>query len=300
MAARSRTRFATAYPCTEAAGVVFAYMGPRTHPLCANYEWMTLPQNHLYVTSPSRLQLPGEGLEGECDSSHLSFLHRALRRRKRGGGDPDMYGRDGAPKLEGVETDFGVRMISCRNAGDGINYLRVSNFVMPCYGFVPTGGLKGNPEGYTIHSHVPADDEHALRFNIYFRRNRPVSEEEKQLEGGIGPTTSKFAISTTLLAGPKEQRRDLYRNGKAISDPRLLRHRKHGADLRPFQGHLGAGHYGDRREKVLLQSVRALDMQRTATLYGHPNKTIFATLPASWPKSMQPDPKAYIQNVIAR
>ena len=81
-----------------------------------------------------------------------------------------MYGRDGAPKLEGVETDFGVRMISCRSAGDGLIYLRVSNFVMPCHGFVPTGGLKGNPEGYTIHSHVPVDDEHAMRFNIFFRR----------------------------------------------------------------------------------------------------------------------------------
>ena len=55
-----------------------------------------------------------------------------LRRSNAAGGDPDMYGRDGAPKLEGVETDFGVRMISCRNAGDGVTYLRVSNFVMPC------------------------------------------------------------------------------------------------------------------------------------------------------------------------
>jgi len=70
-----------------------------------------------------------------------------------------MYGKDGAPELEGVETDYGVRMISCRNAGDGMTYLRVSNFVLPCYGFVPTGGLKGNPEGYTIHAHVPVDDD---------------------------------------------------------------------------------------------------------------------------------------------
>jgi hypothetical protein len=73
-----------------------------------------------------------------------------------------MYGRDGAPKLEGIETDFGVRMISRRNGGDGLTYLRLSNFVMPCHGFVPTGGLKGNAEGYTIHSHVPVDDEHAM------------------------------------------------------------------------------------------------------------------------------------------
>lgn len=40
-----------------------------------------------------------------------------------------MYGRDGAPELESVETDYGVLMISRRSAGDGITYLRVSNFV---------------------------------------------------------------------------------------------------------------------------------------------------------------------------
>jgi phthalate 4,5-dioxygenase len=113
----------TAYPCKEAAGVVFAYLGPKDRiPLFPNYEWTTLPQDHLYVTKSLQDCNYLQGLEGECDSSHLSFLHRALTEKKRGGGDPDMYGKDGAPKLEGVETDFGVRMISCRNAGDGTTY----------------------------------------------------------------------------------------------------------------------------------------------------------------------------------
>ncbi len=202
----------TAYPCREAAGIVFAYLGPQESiPLLPNYEWMNLPQNHLYVTKSIQDCNYLQGLEGECDSSHLSFLHRAFTETKRGGGDPDMYGRDGAPKLEGVETDFGVRMISCRNGGDGVKYLRVSNFVMPCHGFVPTGGLKGNPEGYTIHSHVPADDEHALRFNIFFRRNRPVSDEEKQLEGGIGTDYIKVRnIHNNYLQDRDEQKRETF------------------------------------------------------------------------------------------
>ena len=62
-----------------------------------------------------------KGSKANRDSSHLSFLHRAFTEKKRGGGDPDMYGRDGAPRLEGVETDFGVRMISRRSAGNGID-----------------------------------------------------------------------------------------------------------------------------------------------------------------------------------
>jgi phthalate 4,5-dioxygenase oxygenase subunit len=202
----------TAYPCHEAAGVVFAYMGPKDRiPLFPAYEWTMLPQDHLYVTKSIQDCNYLQGLEGECDSSHLSFLHRAFTVSKRGGGDPDMYGRDSAPRLEGVETDFGLRMISCRNAGDGLTYLRVSNFVMPCHGFVPTGGLKGNPEGYTVHSHVPMDDEHSLRFNIFFRRNRAVTAEEKKLEGDIGPDFIKTRnIYNNYLQDRTEQNRETF------------------------------------------------------------------------------------------
>ncbi len=202
----------TAYPCKEAAGIVFTYMGPKDKiPFLANYEWMKLPLTHTYVTKSLQDCNHLQGLEGECDSSHLSFLHRAFTEKKRGGGDPDMYGLDTSPKLEGVETDYGVRMISCRDGGAGTTYLRVSNFVMPCYGFVPTGGLKGNPEGYTVHAHVPMDDEHSLRFNIFFRRHRPVREDEKRLDEEIGPDQRKVRnLQNNYLQDREEQRRETF------------------------------------------------------------------------------------------
>jgi phenylpropionate dioxygenase-like ring-hydroxylating dioxygenase large terminal subunit len=202
----------TAYPCHEAAGIIFAYMGPTERfPLLPNYEWTRVPPDHLYVTKSLQDCNYLQGLEGECDSSHLSYLHRAFRDEKRGGGDPDMYGKDGAPELEGIETDYGVRMISRRNAGNGITYMRVSNFVLPCYGFVPTGGLKGNPEGYTIHAHVPVDDEHSLRFNIFFRRDRPVAETEKRLDDEFNPDFTKVRnIHNDYLIDREEQRRETF------------------------------------------------------------------------------------------
>jgi len=203
----------TAFPCHEAAGIVFAYMGPKDRiPLLPNYEWTRVPPlDHLYVTKSLQDCNYLQGLEGECDSSHLSYLHRAFRDEKRGGGDPDMYDRDGAPELEGVETDYGVRMISCRDAGDGITYLRVSNFVLPCYGFVPTGGLKGNSEGYTIHAHVPIDDEHSLRFNIFFRRNRTVAQSEQRLDDEFNPDFTKVRnIHNNYLIDREEQRHETF------------------------------------------------------------------------------------------
>jgi phthalate 4,5-dioxygenase oxygenase subunit len=256
----------TAYPCREAAGVVFVYMGPRENmPLLPNYEWTRLPQDHLYVTKSIQDCNYLQGLEGECDSSHLSFLHRAFTKNQRGGGDPDMYGRDGAPRLEGIETDFGVRMISCRNAGDGMTYLRVSNFVMPCHGFVPTGGLKGNPEGYTIHSHVPVDDTHALRFNVFFRRNRPVSEEEKQLEGDIGPDHIKVRNRRNNYLQDREEQKHQTFTGMGrhflIHDSCVTE--SMGPIYDRSKEHLGAGDItAIAVRKFLLQSVRALDLGR--------------------------------------
>lgn len=173
-----------------------------------------------------------------------------------------MYARDGAPRLEGVETDFGVRMISCRSAGDGSTYLRVSNFVMPCHGFVPTGGLKGNAEGYTIHSHVPADDEHAVRFNIFFRRNRPVNEEEKQLEGGIVPDYVKVRnIHNNYLQDREEQRHETFTGmGKQFLIHDSCATESMGPIYDRSKEHLGVGDIAVIAvRKFLLQSVSDLD-----------------------------------------
>lgn len=294
-----------AYPCREAAGLVFAYLGPKEHmPLLPHYEWTTLPQNHLYVTKSIQDCNYLQGLEGECDSSHLSFLHRAFATTKRGGGDPDMYGRDGAPKLEGVETDFGVRMISCRNAGAGFTYLRVSNFVMPCHGFVPTGGLKGNPEGYTIHSHVPLDDEHALRFNIFFRRSRPVSEEEKHLEGRIGPDHIKVRnIRNNYLQDRAEQKHETFTGmGKQFLIHDSCATESMGPIYDRSKEHLGAGDIAlIAVRKFLLKSVTGLDAGKEPPhVLRSPEQNDLRHIACIVAKiDANLDPKIYVQNRIA-
>src|SRR4030095_1612216 len=106
----------TAYPCQESAGIVWSYLGPKDKiPLLPNYEWMNLPSSHLDVTKSIQDCRQLLGLEGECDSSHLSVLHKAFTgNQQRGGGDGDLYAADSAPHLEGIEMDYGVRMVSCR------------------------------------------------------------------------------------------------------------------------------------------------------------------------------------------
>jgi phenylpropionate dioxygenase-like ring-hydroxylating dioxygenase large terminal subunit len=201
-----------AYPCKEAAGIVWSYLGSKEKmPMLPNYEWLNLPEDHLYVSKSVQDCSWLQGLEGECDSSHLSILHRAFSEKQRGGGDPDLYAADSAPSLEGFETDYGVRMISCRKADADTVYLRVSNIVLPCHGFIPTGGLKGNAEGYTIHSHVPIDDRQSMRYNIHFRRNRPIRADERQHDREIGPDFKKARnLQNNYLQDRTEQRLETF------------------------------------------------------------------------------------------
>jgi phenylpropionate dioxygenase-like ring-hydroxylating dioxygenase large terminal subunit len=201
----------TAYPCKDVAGIVWAYLGSKDKmPLLPDYEWLSMAPENLYVTKSIQECSWLQGLEGECDSSHLSFLHKNFTgERPRGGGDGDLYAADAAPRLEGIEMDYGVRMLSCRKITPDTIYLRVSSIVVPCHGFIPTGGIKGNPEGYTIHSHVPIDDTHSMRYNIHFRRNRPIEHSERQHEHEIGPDFRKIRnLQNNYLQDRERQQHD--------------------------------------------------------------------------------------------
>ena len=59
--------------------------------------------------------------------------------------------------------------------------VRINNFIMPNkIGSVGNEGRIG--EGYTIHWHVPVDDENHVRFDIFFNRTRPIERERYEQE----------------------------------------------------------------------------------------------------------------------
>lgn len=179
----------TAYPTHEAGGVVYAYLGPRDKmPLFPNYEWTQVPVDQTYVTKCLLECNYLQGLEGECDSSHLSFLHRAFTNER----NQSLYKSDTAPVYETEETDFGVRLIATRNFADNQRYVRFSAFVMPVYGCVPAGRPTNELDGYEIHTYVPADDIHCWRYDIGFRRTRPVQEDEVHRRKQIKPDYTRI------------------------------------------------------------------------------------------------------------
>lgn len=170
-----------AYPCQEAGGVIFAYMGPGDVPLLPNYEFLNVPLGHSLVYKIFHDCNYLQANEGNIDPVHLSFLHRFLERRQeryagvRGTSEShyNLVSRDIVPILDIELTDLGVRIYSVRRMGPEQFYLRVSYFVLPNLSAFPgqTGG-----EGYSVNWHVPIDDTHHWKYVFVFSREAPLDK----------------------------------------------------------------------------------------------------------------------------
>lgn len=152
------------YATHEAAGVIWAYLGPKDkQPLFPKYRFTEAPPENVYVTKVMMDCNWLQGVEGECDSAHVSLLHQ--RFDQVAAGRPISH--DLAPEYETEETDFGLRLIALRKQNDPTQqYVRVSSFVMPCEVWVPVFNRE-------IHCYVPIDDTHTWRFDMGYL-NRPV------------------------------------------------------------------------------------------------------------------------------
>ncbi len=174
----------SAYPCREAGGIIFAYMGPGEPPLLPAYEALAAPPAQQAVLKIFHECNYLQGNEGNIDPLHLSFLHRQFGGRDPSGWDlgvkgtnlpPDeLYARDLAPRIEVELADFGVRIFSVRGIGAEQNYVRVSNFIMPNLSAVPAGT---GADGYNLNWAVPIDDTHHWKFQLSFRRSAPIDRE---------------------------------------------------------------------------------------------------------------------------
>jgi phthalate 4,5-dioxygenase oxygenase subunit len=172
-----------AYPCQEAGGIVFAYMGPGAPPLLPNYEFLTVPESQRTVTKIFYQCNYLQGNEGNIDPVHLSFLHQYLkdaemnRPRIVPGStttDNTLLGKDIAPTIEVELTDYGLRIYTTREAESNQIYLRITNFIMPnlsAFGGSTVG------EGYAVHWHVPIDDARHWKYVFMFSREKVLSQD---------------------------------------------------------------------------------------------------------------------------
>jgi phenylpropionate dioxygenase-like ring-hydroxylating dioxygenase large terminal subunit len=175
-----------AYPCQEAGGVVFAYLGPGEPPLLPSYEFLTVPEERRTVTKVLYECNYLQANEGNIDPVHLSFLHQFLeegqpmRQRFVSGSsatDYHLLGRDLAPVIEVEVTDFGLRIYAGRKTEPENWYLRITNFILP--NLAAFGGSTIG-EGYSVHWHVPVDDSRHWKFIFMFSREKALDQDLRE------------------------------------------------------------------------------------------------------------------------
>jgi len=177
------------YPCRERNGVIWTYMGPRSElPPLPDFEWNMTPDNVPFLWRNYRACNWAQALEGDIDSSHINYLHRTLADEDHStvpGRQLPGYTRDQlplvhqvrSPRLEVVETEFGVMYGAKRSLDAERDYWRVHPFLFPFHTMVG-GGVQEGQVSFNGKAWVPMDDEQTLVFEWQFRPGMPWTPQE--------------------------------------------------------------------------------------------------------------------------
>jgi phthalate 4,5-dioxygenase oxygenase subunit len=176
------------YPVKERNGVLWTYMGPdaESAPELPMIEWNLVPEEQVVVSM--RIQECNwlQALEGEIDSAHAAILH----------GRVDVGGvinewrqaQDLAPTFEVGQQDHGLSIASRRKIGEDKNYIRVNQFLLPFWTFVPPQAQYPDLSG---HAWVPVDDHNTLCVMFSYHPSHEFYEKTRKVfkEGYAGRET---------------------------------------------------------------------------------------------------------------
>jgi phthalate 4,5-dioxygenase len=169
----------TAYPSREAGGVIWAYMGPQeTIPQLPQLEWTLVPESHVYVHKRFQHCNYLQNVEGEVDSSHVSFLHREFQPEKFNAAIAGQVllaqAKDSAPQFLVQETDCGLAIGARRNWDSDHYYWRLTQFLMPSFTLIPSES--GAPINFT--AAVPVDDRNMAGLTVTWLPDRPMTADD--------------------------------------------------------------------------------------------------------------------------
>ncbi|HEY3117397.1 MAG TPA: Rieske 2Fe-2S domain-containing protein [Chloroflexota bacterium] len=253
-----------AYPCHEAAGVIFAYLGAGEPPLFPAYELFQVPNDHVWIYKYYHECNYLQGLEGNLDPSHPFFLHRFLP-----GGSlretrvpisaervtPAFDIEVTPPIVYAEDAEFGVRIYGLYDEHRGDLTVRSSSFIMP-----NTCGVGGGPvppgDGYLMSWHVPIDDTHHWRYYTAFKRSGPIQDAHAKERASVTTPDFKFVrnLSNRYLQDREEQRCETY----AGMGPIFVAHDNYATET--------AGAIQDRTEEYLGSADAGLVLERRMLL----------------------------------
>jgi nitrite reductase/ring-hydroxylating ferredoxin subunit len=218
-----------AYPTHESGGIVWTYMGPK--------EKMTAFRNLGSEDVPAESQRATkvisycnwiQGLEGNIDTTHISFLHGGRTPFNPSefpeGDDSDKPGYPtlamrgyihrmvGDPYLEVQDTWYGFRYAGIRPTPNGNINVRVSDFIMPLTTYVPQPYLPVGGDSAILM--VPRDDDTYWRYGIDMKpaiRNWQMDSNRYDVPS-FGPGTRNTGL------GGGEQKRNQWADNDYLID----------------------------------------------------------------------------------
>ncbi len=216
---------ARSYPVMEQNGIVFAYLGPGEPPPMPDFDCFRAPESHVFAFKGLWECNWLQALEVGIDPAHASYLHRFLE-----DDDPaDSYGRQfrdrsvntdvpltellrrhSRPEIRVERTDFGLRLISLRDPGDGEHmHVRVTNQVFPCAITIPMSA-----EMNITQWHVPVDDTRCYWYAMFTSFGAPVDREtmraQRLAEHELPDYRPRKNAANNYHYDPAEQREQTY------------------------------------------------------------------------------------------
>lgn len=195
-----------AYRTREAGGIIWVHMGSNEAEF-PEFEWTSLPQGHNYAARWLQRSNYAQGMEGEIDSSHISYLHQYQKAPAEFITD-DTLAQDRSPVITLRETDCGFLYGSRRIFNDEY-YWRVTQWMAPMYSAIPR--YNADPDAAFTgggRCWVPIDDNHTTTFCYNYRVDRAHTKEE------IAKFNTGFFFPPRMKAGvfelPDGQRIDTF------------------------------------------------------------------------------------------
>ncbi len=256
---RRATGRSVVYPARERGGLIWAYLGPAdTPPPFPAIELFDhgAPADRRHFT---KIIMKGNWLqqmEGDVDSSHVSFLHSRLDGAPLPGSRVDASAFvDRSPRWFPSETPYGLMLAAQRDFGASAFHWRVNQFLLPYMTLI------ASPPGVPLQANVrvPIDDETTLFFRCYYHPDRALSAEERAtFANGVlvpellpGTFDMVESIENDYLIDREAQRTQTFTGIRSIP----------AQDLACTQDQ-GGGWIADRSRELLVSSDRAIILLR--------------------------------------
>jgi len=211
-----------AYPVMERGGMIWAYFGPKElQPEPPATEIFDAPDSHRFIR---KMIVKGnwmQHMEGDVDSSHISFLHSSLAAAPLPGSaiNPAAF-QDKQPRWTVRPTDYGVMLAAQRDAGPDHYSWRVNQWLFPFATLIAAPADRP----FTANIRLPIDDETTMQFRVWTNPDQPLSEEQRKVAGsGVlfpdiipGTFTPVANSSNNYLIDREDQKTQTYTGIKPI------------------------------------------------------------------------------------